>query len=225
MRVLVVEDQLDIKALVKDALEISGFFVHATINGKTGLELATHESWNAIVLDVLLPSMDGWEVCRRIREAKIATPILMLTARDSIGDRVRGLDLGADDYLTKPFDVKELVARVHALTRRDRLHKGRTIRIDDLEIDTVAQRVTRGGDVIHLTKREYALLLALAVREGQVLTREIIQERVWMDDESISNTVDAYVKLLRRKVDYNRNRKLIHTVHGFGYSLELREER
>jgi DNA-binding response OmpR family regulator len=222
MRVLVVEDQADIKDLVQESLELSGFLVKSTINGRTGLELALGEPWHAIVLDALLPGVDGWEICRQLRAAKMTCPILMLTARDAIEDRVRGLELGADDYLTKPFDVKELVARVHALTRRGHVHKSRFIKIGDLEIDTLAQRVSRAGNVIQLTKREYSLLIGLAAREGQVLTREVIQDRIWMDEYAVSNTVEAYIKLLRKKIDSGFDEKLIHTVHGFGYCLERR---
>jgi two-component system copper resistance phosphate regulon response regulator CusR len=143
----------------------------------------------------------------------------VLTARDAVEDRVRGLDLGADDYLPKPFHFAELLARVRALLRRDKVHKSRIIRISDIEIDTGRHRVTRNGRELELTPREYSLLEALAGHEGRVLTRETIQSRVWKDHESASNTVDVYIGLLRKKIDSNRKVKLIHTVHGLGYSL------
>jgi two-component system copper resistance phosphate regulon response regulator CusR len=143
----------------------------------------------------------------------------MLTARDTVDDRVRGLDLGADDYLTKPFDFQELLARVRALLRRDRVNKARVIRIADLEIDTAARTVRRGGDVIHLTPHEYALLEALAAYEGRVLSRETIVERVWRDEHNLSDTVSFHVRSLRQKIDAGREPRLIHTIHGVGYVL------
>jgi two-component system copper resistance phosphate regulon response regulator CusR len=143
----------------------------------------------------------------------------MLTARGSVDDRVRGLEAGADDYLPKPFEFPELLARVRALVRRERMHRTRVIEVVDLEIDTGLRRVARAGQEVPLTPREYSLLEALAVHEGQVLTREVIQERVWMDEDSYSNTVDVYIGMLRRKVDDNHPQKLIHTVRGVGYTL------
>jgi two-component system copper resistance phosphate regulon response regulator CusR len=167
----------------------------------------------------MLPGIDGWEVCRRLRDIRDTTPIMMLTARDSVRDRVHGLEIGADDYLPKPFDFAELIARVHALIRRDRVHRSRVIHIDDLVIDTGTRTVTRMGQQISLTNREYTLLEALASREGQVLTREAIMERVWMDEDSYSNTVDVYIGLLRKKIDSGHDVKLIQTAHGVGYVL------
>src|SRR5262249_45437542 len=143
------------------------------------------------------------------------------TARDTIDDRVRGLDTGADDYLPKPFDFKELMARVRALLRRDRVHRTRIIRVGDLVIDTAQRRVTRAGAEVGLSRREYDLLEALAAYESQVLSRETIQERIWMNEESFSNTVDVYIGLLRKKIDAGHSVKLIHTVHGAGYTLRL----
>jgi len=143
----------------------------------------------------------------------------MLTARDAVKDRVKGLEAGADDYLPKPFDFSELLARMRALLRRDNLNKSKVIVIDDLEVDTGLRRVMRSGKDINLTRREYDLLVALASHEGKVLTREMIQERVWMDDQSYSNTVDVHVRVLRQKVDAEHETKLIRTVHGVGYTL------
>lgn len=219
MRILLIEDETAIAEVIKQGLEQAGYAVSVAHDGRTGLTMATEELFALIILDIMLPGLDGWTVCRTLREGRQTTPILMLTARDAVPDRVRGLESGADDYLPKPFDFSELTARVGALLRRDRLHKARTIRVADLEIDTARRRVTRAGQDIDLTPREYALLEALAGHEGQVFTREAILERVWMDDESLSNTVDVYVGMLRRKIDTGHERKLIQTVHGVGYLI------
>ena len=219
MRILLIEDEVPIAEVITQGLEQAGYYVTARHDGPSGLSEAQEGRCALILLDVMLPGLDGWQICRTLRQQRNATPILMLTARDAVQDRVRGLDLGADDYLPKPFDFSELLARVQALLRREHLHKGRTIQIADLEIDTRLRRVTRAGLEITLTPREYTLLEALAAREGQVLTREIILERVWFDDESLSNTVDVYVGMLRRKIDSGDSHKLIQTVHGVGYML------
>src|SRR5439155_10193612 len=181
--------------------------------------MAAEGAYALIILDLMLPKRDGWSVCAAIRGRPDPLPILMLTARDAIDDRVRGLELGADDYLPKPFDFSELLARVRALLRREKIHKGRVIRTADLEIDTGSATVRRAGQEVSLTRREYSLLEALAANEGRVLTREAIQERVWMDAESYSNTVDVHIGSLRRKIDSGHAVKLIHTVHGMGYTL------
>ena len=219
MRILLIEDEVPIAEVIKQGLEGAGYTVALAHDGVAGLERAREGRWALLVLDVMLPGMDGWDICRTLREERDPTPILMLTARDAVSDRVQGLDLGADDYLPKPFDFSELVARVGALLRRENIHKTRTLKVGDLEIDTRLRRVTRAGTEIALTPREYTLLEALAGREGQVLTREVILERVWLDEESLSNTVDVYVGLLRRKIDAGQEVKLIQTVHGVGYVL------
>lgn len=221
MRILVVEDEAPIAEVISLGLRQAGYSVDVASDGQDGLALAQSNRYGLILLDVMLPRLDGWGVCERLREAGDPTPILMLTARDTVTDRVKGLETGADDYLPKPFDFRELLARVHALLRRDRVHKGRIIQAADLEIDTTLRRVTRAGREISLTPREYDLLEALAGHQGQTLTREVIQERVWLDDDSLSNTVDAYVRLLRRKIDANFDIKLIQTVHGVGYKLAV----
>ncbi|MGI4787559.1 MAG: response regulator transcription factor [Janthinobacterium lividum] len=219
MRILLIEDEVPIAEVIKQGLEQTGYSVTMAHDGLSGLEKAREGRWALLVLDVMLPGMDGWEICRTLREERDATPILMLTARDAVQDRVRGLDLGADDYLPKPFDFSELTARVQALLRRENIHKARMLHVGDLEIDTRLRRVTRARSEITLTPREYTLLEALAGREGQVLTREVILERIWLDEESLSNTVDVYVGLLRRKIDAGHDVKLIQTVHGVGYVL------
>lgn len=219
MRILLVEDERPIAAVVKRGLEESRWTVDVAYDGESGLQAGLTADYSVIILDLMLPRRDGWSVCRALRDARVATPILMLTARDAVEDRIRGLETGADDYLPKPFDFGELKARIMALHRRDQVHKGRCIRIADLELDTAAGVVTRGGSVISLTPREFSLLHALAANEGRVLTREVIQERVWMDEESYSNTVDVHIGTLRKKIDSGSAEKLIHTVHGMGYML------
>lgn len=223
MRILVIEDETAISRVIKRGLEQAGFVVDAATDGKSGFELALDGVYALIVLDLMLPRMDGWAVCEELRRNQIQTPILMLTARGAVEDRVRGLDIGADDYLPKPFDFSELLARVRALLRRDKVHRARVFRVADLEVDTAKRRVTRGGVEIGLSKREYDLIEALAANEGQVLTREIILDNVWGNDESYSNTVDVYIGLLRKKIDAGRDDRLIHTVRGFGYALRRPE--
>jgi DNA-binding response OmpR family regulator len=224
MRVLLVEDQPDIADFICRGLSEAGYSVTHAFTGEQGLELADERSFALIILDIMLPGRDGWSVCTELRDRRITTPIIMLTARDSVKDRVKGLELGADDYLPKPFDFSELLARVQAALRRDRVHKGRRIRVSDLEIDTRTSSAYRGGKRLDLTQREYELLEALASREGTVLTREAILDVVWRDDSSMSNTIDVHVKNLRKKIDANSDVKLIHTVYGQGYLLEPRSE-
>ena len=224
MKVLVVEDEAGIARMLKQGLEEANYVVDVAADGETGLQMALDNSYHLILLDVMLPRRDGWSVCEELRSRRNKTPILMLTARDAVNDPVRGLDSGADDYLPKPFDFQELLARVRALLRRDRIHKTKVIRIADLEIDTAQRQVKRAGREIVLTNREFELLEALAANEGKVLTREAIQERVWMNEESFSNTVNVYVGMLRKKVDAGHDVKLIQTVHGVGYTLRARRE-
>jgi DNA-binding response OmpR family regulator len=220
MKILLIEDEPEIAAVMRQGLEEARYTVEAAYDGATGLDLALRGTYALIILDLMLPGVDGWQVCQRLRARRNTVPILMVTARDDVDDRVRGLEMGADDYLPKPFAFRELMARVHALLRRDRIHKGKTLSVADLEIDTGIQRVTRTGQEITLTQREYLLLEALATREGQVLTREMIQQSVWRDEDSYSNTVDVHISALRKKIDTDRDIKLIHTVHGRGYMLK-----
>ena len=221
MKALVIEDDSGIGRMVKQGLEEASYQVDWALDGATGLRLAAESTYNVILLDLMLPKLDGWQVCRELRSQRNRTPVLMLTARDAVEDRVRGLDIGADDYLPKPFDFTELLARVRALVRRDKIHRTRIIRVGDLEIDTAQRRVTRAGQTVGLSHREYALLESLAANEGRVLTREAIQDRVWMAEDSISNTVDVYIRMLRKKIDARHAVKMIHTVHGVGYTLRL----
>ncbi len=223
MRVLLVEDDKVIAEGISAALAKEGIEVQCAFDGETGLDHAILHSHAAIILDVMLPKMDGWQVCSAIRKAGFTTPILMLTARDSIDDRVKGLEGGADDYLAKPFDVRELHARLRALLRRDAVHRTGKIQIGDLELDSRAHTVTRAGQALRLTPREFSLLEALARNEGRTLTREIILESVWNNEESLDNTVNFHITSLRKKLDANFEHKLIHTVHGIGYVLRRAE--
>jgi DNA-binding response OmpR family regulator len=224
MKILIVEDDGAIATMLRRGLEDARYQVDHAQDGLEGLTLATENAYSLVVLDLMLPQMDGVRVCQALRAKKNRTPILMLTARDSVDDRVKGLDAGADDYLPKPFDFAEFLARVRALLRREASHKARVIRIGDLEIDSSARRVVRAGTEVGLSRREFDLLEALASREGQVLTRDAIQERVWQNEEATSSTVDVYIGMLRKKVEAGHAHKLIHTVHGVGYTLRAPHE-
>ncbi|HEX2948793.1 MAG TPA: response regulator transcription factor [Armatimonadota bacterium] len=221
MRILLVEDDALIRDVVKRGLERERIYqIDTADNGLAGLQMAVEADYSLIVLDIMLPGMDGWSICERLRAQRIDTPILMLTARDAVQDRVHGLEIGADDYLPKPFDFSELLARIRALLRRGKLYKAHTLQIGPLTLDTVSHAVLYDKDEITLTPREYTLLEALAMNEGRVLSREAIQYRVWNNDESTSNTVEVYIGMLRKKIDTNRPVKLIHTIHGEGYMLK-----
>ncbi len=224
MRVLVVEDDPVISSELVKALTRDGHKVDAALDGEEGLTQAFLNSYGLIILDIMLPKRNGWEVCADLRKSGLETPILMLTAKDEIDDRVKGLDLGADDYLVKPFDLRELKARIRALGRRDSARKSGIIEVADLVIDSKANTVSRSGEPIPLTPREFSLLEALARHEGQILTRDAILERVWNNDESLPNTVNFHMSSLRRKIDAERERKLIQTVHGMGYVLRSGDE-
>ena len=225
MRILLIEDEAPIAAVIKKGLERAKFSVDVAHDGEEGLNLALEHAYSLIILDLMLPKRDGWSICQTLRAKRDPTPILMLTARDAVPDRVRGLEMGADDYLPKPFDFQELLARVRAQIRREGVHRAGVMHIRDVEIDTVARRVTRAGAEVALTPREFTLLEALATNEGRVLTRERILERVWMDEGNTgSNTVDVYINLLRRKIDAGADHRLIQTVHGVGYVLRRPED-
>lgn len=219
MRILLVEDDPVIAEQIARTLERDRFRVDVVRDGAEAEPMGMDSGYGLVILDVMLPGRDGWTVCENLRRAKVGTPILMLTARDSVEDRIRGLEGGADDYLPKPFDIRELMARIRALLRRDQVHKTGVLRVSDLEIDTQARTVVRGGRLLRLTRREYDLLEALARNEGRTLTREIILESVWNNEESLLNTVNFHVASLRKKVDADFERKLIHTVHGVGYVM------
>jgi DNA-binding response OmpR family regulator len=219
MHILLIEDERPLAKAVNGIFGKNGIKVSWVGDGKDGYHAARTEEFDLIILDVLLPGLNGWEICANLREARINTPILMLTALDELDDRVKGLNLGADDYLAKPFETEELLARVRALIRRDKVNRSQIIHIGDMELDLQSHRVTRSGKEIALTRREYDLLEALALNEGRVLTRETILERVWHDEETYSNTVDVFIGTLRKKIDAPFEKKLIHTAVGFGYVM------
>jgi two-component system copper resistance phosphate regulon response regulator CusR len=221
MRLLLVEDEEALARAIRQGLEKANYRVDCAEDGETGFNFACENRYSVIILDIMLPGMDGWTICKRLRAQRDTTPILMLTARDEVEDRVKGLELGADDYLPKPFAFPELRARISALVRREQLNKSRIIKVADLEVDTKTRQVRRGGNLITLTPREYELLEALAGNTGRLVTREMIQERIWMDEQSSSNTVEVHIASLRRKVDANAAVKLIHTVHRQGYVLRV----
>jgi len=226
MRVLIVEDQLNVANYVKRALEEEGYAVDAAHTGREALDWAEVVDFDLIVLDIMLPEVDGITVCRTLRAQGKQTPILMLTARDAVDDRVLGLDVGADDYLVKPFDLKELLARLRALSRRQSTNasKNPTLNVADLSMDTRARAVMRGGKLIKLTAKEYAVLECLMREPNRILTRTQIAEHVWnYDVYNQSNVVDVYIRNLRRKIDDPYERKLIRTVRGAGYRLSAEE--
>jgi two-component system copper resistance phosphate regulon response regulator CusR len=214
-----IEDDRPIAELIRGTLQAARFETDLETDGEAGLRAALNGSYALVVLDLMLPGRDGWSICRALRMRRNHVPILMLTARDGLDDRIQGLEAGADDYLPKPFDFQELVARVRSLTRRESVHRTRVIEIADLRIDTVAGLVTRSGEEVPLTPREYTLLEALAMHEGRLLSRETIMERVWMDETSCSNIVNVHMVSLRRKIDGDHPVKLLHTVRSKGYLL------
>ena len=226
MRVLIVEDERKISSYVKRGLEEQGYAVDAAYTGTEALDFADAAPYDLILLDILLPEMDGLTVCRELRQRGNRTPILMLTARDSIDDRVAGLDAGADDYLVKPFALKELLARRRALPRRSAdVPKNPVLQLADLTLDTLTRRVKRGDKTIELAAKEYAVLECLLREPERVLTRTQIAEHVWnYDVYNQSNIVDVYIRNLRRKIDDNFEVKLIHTVRGAGYRLSIENE-
>ena len=220
MRVLVVEDEIKMAALLKQGLEEQNHSVEVAYDGHEAMSLATGYDFDVIVLDVMLPGLDGFEVARRLRKNQKQTPILMLTARDAIPDIARGLDVGADDYLTKPFAFPELLARIRALARRGPATLPPRLNIGDLTLDPGSRRVARVDREIYLTATEYRLLEFMMRRPGRVLARAAIIEAVWGFNENIEdNTLEAFVSSLRNKIDRGSSQKLIHTVRGVGYCV------
>ena len=224
MWILVVENEASMGELLKQGLEEQNHAVTLAADGVEGLHAAKTSNFDAIVLDVMMPGMDGIEVARKLRAAGQKVPIIMLTARDSASDIVKGLDAGADDYLTKPFSFNVLLARLRAISRRAAQPAAPTLQMDDLVLDPASREVTRAGQKINVTATEFRVLEFLLRRAGRAASRTAIIEAVWGFEEEIEpNTVDAFIKLLRDKVDHGQKRKLIHTVRGYGYILREEE--
>jgi DNA-binding response OmpR family regulator len=223
MRILVVEDERKVANFVRQGLEEEGHAVELAADGAAALDLGLAEPpFDLIVLDVMLPKRDGFAVLRTLREHRVATPVLMLTARDAVGDKVAGLDAGADDYLAKPFAFEEFLARVRALLRRGTDQRSAVLKLADLTLDPPQREVKRGARRIMLTPREYALLEYFLRNVGRVLTRPMLAQHVWgLDFDTESNLIDVYVGYLRRKIDGKGERPLVHTVRGVGYVLKV----
>ena len=225
MRILLVEDDKKVASFIRKGLEEEGYAVDVAAEGEAGLFMGLDRLHDLIILDVMLPKKPGFQVLRELRQAKVATPVLMLTARDTVEDKVQGLDAGADDYLTKPFVFAELLARVRALLRRRAEARSPGLQVADLVLDPATRSVTRGGQPITLTNREFALLEYLMRNAGRVLTRTAITEHVWdYDFDSGTNVIDVYVNYLRKKIDAGHEPKLLHTVRGVGYVLRESHE-
>ncbi len=224
MRLLIVEDEPKTGEYLHQGLTEAGFVADLARTGPDGLHLAQTGDYDLVVLDVMLPGMDGWQVLETLRGESNQTPVLFLTARDDVADRVRGLELGADDYLVKPFAFSELLARIRTLLRRGKMKEQEHLQIADLDLDHLKRRATRAGQRVDLTAKEFALLALLMRRQGEVLSRALIASQVWdMNFDSDTNVVDVAIKRLRAKVDDPFPLKLIHTVRGMGYVLEIRQ--
>jgi DNA-binding response OmpR family regulator len=221
MRILVIEDEAKVASFIRRALEEESYAVDACGDGAHGLDLARAGCYDLIILDLMLPGMPGLEVLKALRKEQVAAPVLILTARSELDQKVKGLDAGADDYLTKPFAIEELVARARALLRRGTGEAAGILQVDDLALNPATRDVTRGGKRIELTTKEYALLEYLMRNAGRVLTRPMIAEHVWNQDfDTFTNVIDVYVNYLRNKIDRGQARKLIQTVRGSGYTLK-----
>jgi two-component system copper resistance phosphate regulon response regulator CusR len=225
MKILIVEDEPKTGTYLERGLTEAGFVVDCARDGRDGLHLALTRSYDLVLLDVMLPGMDGWEILREIRRAGRQAPVMYLSARDQVGDRVKGLELGADDYLVKPFSFSELLARVRTLLRRGTaLSASENIKVSDLALDSLRHFVMRGGKRINVTAKEFSLLELLMRRQGEVLPRALIASQVWdMNFDSDTNVIDVAVRRLRAKVDDDFAVKLIHTVRGMGYVLQAPE--
>jgi len=222
MRILLVEDNKRLSDSLRATLQDDGYAVDVAYDGLDGEEMALSPVYDVIILDIMLPGKDGVSVCRSLRNQRIVTPIIMLTARDALDDRVQGLDSGADDYLVKPFEVAELRARLRALLRRDAAAKTGAIQIADLILDPAQHRVTRAGQDMELTAKEFALLEYLMRHANHLITREMAEQHLWSDDHLVaSNVVDVYIRRLRRKIDDPFEPKLLETLRGAGYRLRV----
>lgn len=224
MRILIAEDEKSLNRIIAKQFKASGYSVDSAFNGEEAYDLISMTDYDAAVFDVMMPKIDGFSLLRKIRNEGNNLPVLFLTARDSIEDRVEGLDIGADDYLVKPFAFEELLARIRVLIRKNSVSNSNVITVADLTVDISKRRVTRGGREISLSAKEYELLQYLAVNNGIVLSREKIEDHIWnYDYEGGTNVVDVYIRYLRKKIDEGYDKKLIHTVRGMGYVL--REEK
>ncbi len=225
MRILLVEDEKDAALMLAKGLREQAYAVDIALNGSEALEKSAVNQYDLILLDIMLPEVDGLEVCRRLRGSGSNVPILLLTARVGVDDRVTGLDCGADDYLTKPFDFRELLARIRALLRRGEALSDTVLEVGDLTIDTRSHVVSRGGLPIRLTAKEYALLEYMARRKGEVVGREDISEHVWEENyDPFSNLIEVYIKRLRRKIESEATPALLHTRRGEGYVLDAEQK-
>lgn len=222
MRLLIVEDEKKVAGFIKKGLEEETYAVDVAYDGEEGFHLAELNQYDMIILDLMLPKMDGLEVLTRLRDKKVNTPILLLTAKDAVEDKVTGLNKGADDYLTKPFAFSELLARVRSLLRRGQAETKTELKVSDLSLDLVSHKVNRNGEEIELTGKEYSLLEYFMRNEGKVLTRTMIAEHVWdYNFDTFTNVIDVYVNHLRKKIDKKYPVKLLHTLRGIGYVMKV----
>lgn len=225
MHILIIEDEAKTAAYLHKGLTEQGFVVDLAYDGQNGLFMAQQGNYDLIILDIMLPKLDGWRVIQQFRLTDRKVPVIFLSARDTIEDRVKGLEQGADDYLVKPFAFSELLARIRSLLRRGHVKQAETLTIADLEIDYLKHKVSRSGKPIDLTPKEFALLSLLARRKGEVLSRTLIAEQVWdMNFDSDTNIIDVAIRRLRQKIDHQHTIKLIHTVRGVGYFMDERNE-
>lgn len=221
MRILIAEDQKDLNRIINKRLSAEGFIVDSCFDGEEISDFTASSSYDCIVMDIMMPKKDGLTVLREMRQSKDFTPVLLLTAKDTVQDKVSGLDMGADDYLVKPFAFEELIARIRAVTRKASGNRSNTFQIADLTLDTASRSVTRGNKRIDLSAKEFALLEYMVRNKGIVLTREMIENSLWnYDYAGGTNAVDVYIRYLRKKVDEDWDTKLIHTVRGAGYVLK-----
>jgi len=221
MRILVVEDEKKVAGFIKKGMEEETYAVDVAVDGEEGLAMAEVNQYDLIILDLMLPKMDGLEMLTRCRDKKINTPIILLTAKDSVEDKVTGLNKGADDYLTKPFAFSELLARSRSLLRRGQGETKTVLKLADLSLDLVSHKVNRNGEEVELTGKEYSLMEYFMRNQGKVLTRTMIAEHVWdYNFDTFTNVIDVYINHLRKKIDKDHPKKLLHTLRGVGYVLK-----
>ncbi len=225
MNILLVEDENKIAAFIEEALSEDRYRVSVAKDGEQALERAMVDSYDLVILDIMIPKKDGFSVCKELREKGEKMPILFLTAKGDLHDKIKGLDLGADDYLTKPFEIEELLARVRALIRRDKDQKSPVLELADLKLDQATRKVERSGKPVNLTSREYALLRYLMIHANEVVTRTMITEHVWGEHSAaFTNVIDVYINYLRKKIDKDFKPPLIHTIRSVGYIMKIPDE-